>query len=441
MTSKYRTWVFVMAAAMAACAPQTLVPSARPTTSVTPTPTSSPTPAGLSAPIAAAVALDRHWYTVPDGLDHPQIQVTATFEGDPAAGEPFASIEGGPGTSLRRNGAVWTALLPLEGRLAEGQHTVGIFERLKDPSGGLYRAATATFLLSQPEYVVWTLDFEGDASGDAELANTAAIADSLKIPMAVFWNPRAWTSDQLSNERQTVMTAWTKARLAKGDEVALHLHMWTDYVRAAGIVPRTVPSWAGRGDGYDVPINAYTEVEQKSLIDYGVKLMTERGFPKPTSFRAGGDMADASTLRAVAASGFDLDCTAVAKDYPSIGRIPYPWNLPVGAQPYRPSRTDANAVGDLPLLEAPTIGGNTYGFTVNSIQPQIRANLALFAPAGKATAERKAIIVVSHPGTIGSAERAAIEALLGAFDALRYDKDAGPVRFVTTAQLAKAYRP
>ncbi|HEY8861601.1 MAG TPA: hypothetical protein VIN37_05890, partial [Candidatus Limnocylindria bacterium] len=124
---------------------------------------------------------------------------------------------------------------------------------------------------------------------------------------------------------------------------------------------------------------------------------------------------------------------------PPIGRIPYPWNLPVGAQPYRPSSTNANVPGDLPLLEAPTIGGNTFGFTVQTIQPQIRANLALFAAAGSVASERKSITVVSHPGTIVPTERAAIEALLGAFDALRYDRDSGPVRFVTLAQLAKAF--
>jgi hypothetical protein len=257
--------------------------------------------------------------------------------------------------------------------------------------------------------------------------------------MVVFWNPRAWTSSQVSAERQDAMLKWTKDRAVKGDEVALHLHMWTDYVRAAGIVPRLSPSWAGRGDGYDVPMTAYPETDQKALIDYGVKLMAEHGLPKPTSFRAGGDIGDAATLRAVAAAGFNADCTAVAKDYPAIGRVPYPWNLPVGAQPYTPSRTDANVPGDLPLLEAPTIGGNTYAFTVNSIQPQIRANLGLFAPAGKVATERRAITVVSHPGTIVPAERAAIEALLGAFGPLRYDADKGPVRFVTLAQLAKAY--
>ncbi len=438
MTAKYRSWVCALAVLTAACAPQAVAPS--PIPSPTPTATFAPTAVpGLGSPIQGQLAIDRRWYTIPDGLAQPHLQVTATFDADPSGGQPFVSVEGKAETPLRRNGAVWTASVPLDG-FAPGEHTLGVFERLSVPAGGLYRVATAAFLLSQPEYVVWTLDFEGDASGDPELANTAAIADGLKIPMAVFWNPRVWTTSQVSPERQDAMLKWTKERSIRGDEVALHLHMWTDYIRAAGLVPKTVPSWAGRGDGYDVPITAYTEAEQKTLIDFGVQLMADHGLPKPTSFRAGGDMADASTLRAVAAAGFDLDCTAVAKDYPAIGRIPYPWNLPVGAQPYRPSRTDANIAGDLPLLEAPTIGGNTYAFTVNSIQPQIRANLALFAPAGKVATERRTITVVSHPGTIVPGERAAIEALLGAFDLLRYDKDSGPVRFVTTAQLAKAYR-
>jgi hypothetical protein len=49
--------------------------------------------------------------------------------------------------------------------------------------------------------------------------------------------------------------------------------------------------------------------------------------------------------------------------------------------------------------------------------------------------------VVSHPGTIDATERAAIEALFRALEPLRYDGDAGPLRFVTLAQLAKAYGP
>jgi hypothetical protein len=443
MTIKYPAWVCALALVAVACAPQTVIPS--PSLTAAATASASPPP-GLVAPVLATAVTMRHrWQLVPDGNDPATPgsipnEVLVQFPADPRAGLPSARLRpGGRDTPL--GGATTgpntlSAVIDLSG-LAPGTYTVEIVERL---AGGAEAIAGSTgFILSQPEYVVWTLDFEGDASGDAELANTAAIADGLRIPMSIFWNPRVWTTNDVSSERQDAMLAWTKGRSGKGDEVGLHLHMWTDYVRAAGLVPRTAPSWAGRGDGYDVPMTAYSEAEQKTLIDYGLRLMAAHGLVRPSSFRAGGDFADATTLRAVAAAGFNADCTAVAKDYPPIGRIPYPWTLPSGAQPYRPSQADANATGDLRILEFPTIGGNTYGFTVQSIQPQIRANLVLLAPAGSIATARVAITAVSHPGTIVPAERAAIEALLAAFGPLRYDADSGPVRFVTLAQLTIAY--
>src|SRR5438552_176368 len=297
--------------------------------------------------------------------------------------------------------------------------------------------ATRAFVLSAPEYVVWTLDFEGDASGDAELANTAAIADGLRVPMTIMWNPRVWTTTQVSPARAEAMLAWTKARGSAGDEIALHLHMWTDYVRAAGLVPRTVPSWAGRLDGYDVPMTAYNEIETRTLLDHALRLMADHGLSRPLTFRAGGDFANAENLRAVAAAGFVADCTAVPAG--TFGRLTWPWTLAPDAQPYRPSRDDANKPGDLALLEAPTIGGNTYGYDARTIQPIARADLSYLAAAGQPAKERRAITIVSHPGTIDASERAGIEALLGAFAPLRYDRDTGPLRFVTLAQLAKAY--
>ena len=63
----------------------------------------------------------------------------------------------------------------------------------------------------------------------------------------------------------------------------------------------------------------------------------------------------------------------------------------------------------------------------------------MLAPPGDVARERRALNIVSHPGTIVPAERAAIEKLLGAPTPLRYDRDAGPRRFVTLQQLAKAY--
>jgi len=390
--------------------------------------------------VKAELGLARRWYLVPDGLPGEEPVVTASFESDPAAGAPRARLSPGGAEFpfVHGSGAAWSARISLAG-LSPGEYAVELIERVAGAGDVASARAEVSFRVSRPEYVVWTLDFEGDASGDAELANTAAIADGLNVPMSILWNPRAWTTAQVSGERQEAMLAWAKARLAKGDEVGLHLHMWTDFVRAAGVAARAAPSWAGRGDGYDVPIQTYSEEEQRDLVAYGTRLMTERGLPRPTSFRAGGDMGDATTLRVLAAQGFTVDCSAVPRTAPPIGRIPYPWTLAAEAQPYRPSGSDANAMGDLTILEAPTIGGNTYGFTVRSIQAQLRANLAVFAPAGGVATERRAITIVSHPGTIAAPERAAIEALLAAFAPLRYDRDAGPVRFVTLAQLAQAY--
>jgi len=131
------------------------------------------------------------------------------------------------------------------------------------------------------------------------------------------------------------------------------------------------------------------------------------------------------------------DCSAAAAG--PFGRLQLPWTLSSDAQPYNPARDDANKSGDLAVLEAPTIAGNTYGHTASSIAAVAQADLRIIAPEGQPAAARKALTLVSHPGTIDATERAAIEALLGAFTPYRYDRDAGPLRFVTLAQLAKAY--
>ncbi len=359
------------------------------------------------------------------------------FDVDPIAGQPRVRLRpGGREARLAPAGALdWSGRLDLDGLPPSENYSADVLVRLEDGSDAL--VASAHFALTAPEYVVWTLDFEGDAAGDAEMANTAAIADGLRAPMTAMWNPRVWTTTSVSPTRAEAMLAWTKERAAKGDEVALHLHLWTDYVRTTGVAARLEPSWADRGDGYDVPMTAYDEDESRRLVDAAVRLMAEHGLPRPTSFRAGGQFANAANLRALVAVGFTADCSAVPAG--SFGRLRRPWTLAPDAQPYRPSRDDANAPGGLPLLEAPTIGGNTFGHSSQSIAPVVAADLALLAPAGQVARERRTITLVSHPGTIGANERAAIETLFRALEPLRYDRDTGPLRFITLAQLAKAY--
>jgi hypothetical protein len=446
VTSKYPVWASALALllSVSSCSPAaspspTPAPTARGAASASAS-APSPTASGLAAAPVARFGPVRRWYTVPDGATREDVAVAVTFpNADAEAGSPRLRLRAnGRITALERSdlgATLWRGTMPLDG-VVPGEQELEAIVRLRD--GRDVPVASTRFLVSAPEYVVWTLDFEGDAASDATMANTAAIADALKLPMTVMWNPRAWTTTAVAAPQAEVMLAWTKGRAAKGNEVALHLHMYLDYVRAAGVTPKSRPAWSGRSDGYDVPMTAYSEDEQRSLIAYGLRLMADHGLTGITSFRAGGLFADAATLRAAAASGMTADCSATGAG--TFGSLRLPWTLAADAQPYRPSRDDANKPGDLALLEAPTNGGNTYGYTAASIAAVVRADLAMLAKPGAVAAERRAITIVSHPGTIDATERAAIEALFRAFDPLRYDQDAGPLRFVTLRQLAAAWR-
>ncbi len=447
MTFKYPVWMALSIAILSAisceAAPASTSPApSRPPTAAPATARASPSagPAGLASAPFARFGPVRRWYTVPDGATREDVTVAVTFpDSDPTAGSPRLRLRSnGRVAPLERSDlgvAFWRGTLPLDG-VTPGEQELDAIVKLRDGTDAA--VATTRLLVSQPEYVVWTLDFEGDEASDETMANTAQVADGLRVPMVVMWNPRAWTSSAVSPARADAMLAWTKGRAAKGDEVALHVHMWLDYVRAAGVTPRTLPNWASRLDGYDVPITAYGEEDQRALIAYGLRLMSEHGLSPVTSFRAGGDLGDAATVRALVANGITADCTAVPAG--TFGSLRWPWTLAPDAQPYHPSRDDANTPGDLPLLEAPTNGGNTYAYNAASIAPIVRADLAILAKPGEVATARRAITIVSHPGTIDAAERGAIESLLHAFDRLRYDADAGPVRFVTLRQLARAWR-
>jgi hypothetical protein len=433
--------VIVVLALCVSCTPVTTPPSP---TSATPTPdTAAPRSAGLGGleTLPTAVVLQgRRWYTIPDGLQQERARVAVSMPGEAAPGQPRARLRSTQETVplafvSSSAGPQWSASVGLEG-VAPGEHTVEFLVRMKDGTDAV--VATTTFMLSAPVYLVWTLDFEGDAVTDEMLSNTFAINRTYFVPLTLLWNPRVWTTTQVSKERADAMRQWaTSVTSSTSGEIGLHLHAWTDFVRAAGVTPRTSPSWAGRSDGYDVPLTAFDEAETKRLLDHALKLMADNGMPKPTSFRGGGLFANAANLRAVAAAGFTVDTSATPSG--DFGQLTYPWTLRPGSQPYRPSPTDANVAGDLPLLEVPNIAGNTYGHTTFTIQRVINDDLAMLPAVGVPATQRRAMTLVSHPSTIDATERAAIEKLFQAFEPYRWDRDKGPLRFVTLSQLAKAY--
>src|SRR4029077_665928 len=181
---KYLARVFTLALVVGACAPVTTTPSPTPT-SVSATPTATPRPAvAIAAEISGPSG---RWFTVPDGLIDTPVGVVVTFAADPTAAAPVARLApNGPEAALTRTTSVssFSANLPLRD-LAPGRYRVEILEHLAASNAVV---ASQEILLSAAEYVVWTLDFEGDASSDEAMANTAAIADEQKMPMTIMWN-------------------------------------------------------------------------------------------------------------------------------------------------------------------------------------------------------------------------------------------------------------
>src|SRR5204862_1522033 len=196
LTFKYLARVFTLALAVASCT-QSTTPT-RPAGSPLATTTGTAlTAIGLAdKPIFIVQALVRKWYMVPDSLSQEGAPAAISFPGiDAAPGRPRArlrstgrAVELAPTPSTGALGTmgppVWTGTVPLDGA-APGPQTIDYLVRMSDGSDTVLWSAT--FLLSQPEYVVWTLDFEGDASSDEAMANTWDIAQSNYVPMTIMW--------------------------------------------------------------------------------------------------------------------------------------------------------------------------------------------------------------------------------------------------------------
>ena len=231
------------------------------------------------------------------------------------------------------------------------------------------------------------------------MANTGRTQTSEKIPMTIMWNPRVWTTTQVSpNEPMRCRVDKNGVATAGKAEVAFHLHCGPISCVPRGCRPKNRaelgrPKRRVRRPDHRVQRERNEDAHRLLAQAHGgpriatadelprgrrVRECCESARGRGSRFhsrlqrRACGDVRSTSSCRGPAGR-----CAAVSA-----------------------KRGDANAVGSLPLLEAPTIGGNTYGYDVRTIQPIIRADLSYLAPAGEIATTRRAITIVSHPGTI-----------------------------------------
>src|SRR5207247_4341892 len=172
----------VAAALLIACSSTT--PSPQPSTAATAEPSLSTTPAVSAAPLRAVPAqavLKRKWFTLPDRLFGGPGGIYAQFAADPTSLSPVARLRPSAREApfLASTGPNFMAatidLAGLEPRV----YAVDVVEHLG--AGIEAVVATTEIFVSQPEYVVWTLDFEGDAASDETMGKAAAIADALSL--------------------------------------------------------------------------------------------------------------------------------------------------------------------------------------------------------------------------------------------------------------------
>jgi len=386
--------------------------------------------------VFSEISVDRKWVLIGDEFSAEEKTVTLkavlTPEAEPVRPMPDLTYEiaGTPktGTFNRDSDGKFTARVSVAD-LAPGKYAVFAKTSL---NGTEFASDSAEFNVSYPLYVAWTLDWEGYDVKPEYLDAIDSIAGRHGTPITHFFNPRIYTSSAISDSRAEYLTSWVIERSrSRGDEIGLHLHMFPDMVRAAGVEPRFSPNWGSSlKDGYDILTSAYTYAETVKLLKWSKNIFAEKGLGTPVSFRAGGWYADEETLRAVQDAGFKLDSSGRTAYRFGTNGVAGPWNLPADAQPYRPSAADQNSSASpaLNVWEFPNSGADSWAYSADQMYARFTANFS-----GDPLNAKRVVTYLSHPEWF-HVDNPKIEELYGRIDRFLNSRDAGPVVYITLDQ-------
>ena len=417
---------------LAGCASQTTIPVAPPSDV-----------AGWS------LAVERRWNAAGDGLTpaHETLRVDLSGSG---SGLPLLLwVDGESSWELAGTSGEQSFELPL-GQLTPGEHELLLAEQ-----GAEVALLAREFITSQPLYVVTSIDWDSSNTADSELAWQEQLhADHTRLKLTHLVGPYTWTDPELATERKDLLRDWLMMMEATfEDEIGLHIHPWCHFVETAGIPCRTEPSFVydeGDESGYTVLSSAYTEAEYLGLLETADSIFAEQGLSKPVTFRAGGWIASASVLGALAADGFVADSSANNwrlmeewQDNNTNGLL-YQWNAEHWAnigdrsQPYLPSAVDPSRPAEegeteIGILEVPDNGILADYVSADEMIEVFEANWP-----GGALAVPTQLSIGFHNRTQGPlfSFRERIEGALDHFDDFQFAEDAGPVIYVNLKDTA-----
>jgi len=393
----------------------------------------------------AKIELERKWVLKSDGLTegaqtlHVEFSLPSQYKS--------ARIGIGDGereTVARGSDGRFVAEVPVA-ELPPGEHRVVVQSKSSGKTLG-----SATFNVSSALYVVVSTDWDNTRMSDAYLARMEMLrANHPGLRVTQFFAPYHYTDPQVTTSRKQEIDTWIKQQRDEfGDEIGVHIHGWCHFVDTAGVPCKTAESfYKDDGSGYTTILAAYSEADMTSILEASLAVYEENGLGRPTSFRAGGWTADVKVLRALAATGFTVDTSAVPadtwlaswKDYDLYSWTTTHWNgITETSQPYFPleaNPAEADPQRALPILEVPD-NGVLVDYVTGADMTMI---YDLNHDGG--TLEVPTLYQVGwHPPNFSGEYLDRMEQALDHVDEHLYEADLGPAVYVNISELTRVWR-
>jgi hypothetical protein len=205
--------------------------------------------------------------------------------------------------------------------------------------------------------VALTIDWEGAQISPEALAAVAALRRSTgDAPWTHFVSSAYFAKE--TPDPSVVPTIASAVR--KGDELAVHLHVWRSIAQASHVDAKVSPSFLSGtdellefedgDDGFDTDVDVYTVAQLRSLLRTSRRLLEQARIPVSHSFRAGGYLGTPKMLQAVRDEGYTADSSAIDPHqldepaaavlaarlrgiWPTVSSTSQPWLIPAHGGP------------------------------------------------------------------------------------------------------------
>lgn len=289
---------------------------------------------------------------------------------------------------------------------------------------------SVTINITEPFQIAWTLDWEGWDVSDKTLQQINLYSGTYKLPFTHFISPRTFLDGVLTQKRKQELIAYLLDREKSGDELAMHLHMHFDLIKAAGLIPKTTRPWGLlSNEGYDVPTTEYSSEDFRTIIQFAKKIARDAGLPDFLGYRAGGWFINSELLTVLEQEGFSYDSSGREKPLNGAFRTT-PWNLEIDTSPYYPAFANQNtSTTSRKIMEIPNTGGSTYDLSIEEMTARIQT-----VYKGGILETPKTLVFVSHP-QFANREFSKVPEILTFLQQHSYANDKGPILFVTTSEI------